>query len=302
MPLNPAQRRRIRESKQHERQNQKRERLNDEVPALMGRFEDNGAITLRESDMPATRIYVRLYGSAEQTREAWCFETGIKANLGCWVRENQRNEYFIDRLDEQMATEYLGGDAARDFSTPDKVTGQTHSLWPGRSFMPGRPQIWVAGTLKIQVLAPLPYTDSDGNNDIWKPPNSTTADDGTCVDIVSSVPAAVSSVPQYRWVWIALDTTAGAPELVALAGTTRSITEYTDHETLWTDIDTTGYLPLDVVRLITGDVDETTVIESRWKFARNLFGENTIGGFNVNSILVNSYGDVMTNGVNVLTN
>lgn len=296
MPLFAEHKRRIRASRKRvDRQQIKRVR-EDEIPAIMGKVTSTGAVVLNDADLlsDTTQIYVRLYGDEAQTRAVWCQKTGKKAKTPCWLRYNKRGELYVDRLEEQGALEFLQG-AINDYATPVAI-GVDGSMIAGRGILPGRPQIWVSGTLKIQVSADLPYTDSAGANVVWQSPyDSAGVDDGTCLDIASSVPAAVSGVPYYRWVWIVLDTTAGAAALVALNGTARNINMYQPNETRWTEIDTTGYLPLDAVRLITGDTDETTVIESRWKFARLLFGENTTAGSSAGagSLMLDDDGNIM---------
>lgn len=252
---------------------QRRAIINAELPALFGKERANGDITLRgdqtNSDLlPTNMVYVRLYAlDVDVPRIAYCTAVTPKAGNGCIVRENYDGTYSVVRLWDKRATEFLG-EQASDFAGPTS-SGAAPNLINGRDIIPGRARLWVSGTLKVN-LAAFPYADTAQVGQVWTPPPVDT-DDGTCLDLASSVPAAVSGVDQHRWVRLALNPDATMPTIVAFDGTAQATSLQLDPAG-WTEIAiTAGYLPLDSVRLVTGDSDETTVTESRWAFGRQLY-------------------------------
>lgn len=165
--------------------------------------------------------------------------------------------YQIKGVDAVAGPEVLGA-AASDYNQPDSHAGVKPNLTVGRDFYPGRPRIWQAGTLKINLSEPYPYIDSAGNPAVWTPTDANT------LDISSNVPASA----QQRYVQVALNPDATSPSLVAVNGTAQSLALPLAADAWKTIAVTAGYIRLDAVLLKSGDTDETTVTEERWKYGR----------------------------------
>lgn len=237
-----------------------------DIPAVLGKVRANGAVSLRGDSangdlLPTNQVYVRLYGLAGDTpRVAWCTAVGLKPNNGVYVRENHDGTYSVVRLWDKRATELLG-EKAMDFAGPIR-SGVAPNLINGRDAIPLRPHIWIGGTLKINAEKGW-YLDSDGIPALWRPPTAG-SDDGSCLDLASFVPAASSGISQHGWVLITLDPDANNPALTAIAGPTQFITMPLLESDIAGIAIPDGHLPLAAVKLVTGDADETTVIESDW--------------------------------------
>lgn len=248
----------------------------DGIPGVTGRLNADGTLNPdpKVNGNP-NRLYVRIGGERNET-PVWNNGRFIVSSedVGVQVRvaPNEGGELEII-AGQSLKGDISHGDADQTVKSPNRIGSLEKTVVPGRSVGPGRIRVWVPGTLKVNADAFL-FDDTASAEQLWQPPPIGT-DDGTCLNLSSSVPAAVSSVDYHRWVRIALNPTAGAAALVAFTGTAQpaSLPLAADG---YTDIAlTAGYLPLDAVILTTGDTTEADIPETDWALGRKLLGTST---------------------------
>lgn len=235
----------------------------DWVPAVTGIERGAGVYSLRgdtahNDKLPTNQVYVRTAPGINNGTPFAVSNTavGLQANLDVFIRKMRDGHWEIVGVNSPNAT-LTFGEKAMTLGAPP-ATGEAPNLTPGRDFYPGRVIIWTAGTLKVNLSEPYPYVASDGTRAVWTPTDANT------LDIVSNVPGSA----QQRWVQLALNPAVTTPALVAFSGTAQSLALPLAPDGFKSIAVTSGYIVLDAVRLVTGDVDETTVTENRWKYAR----------------------------------
>lgn len=245
------------------------------IPAETGRLDDNDDIYGDPKvDGNPNRLWARINGNRRAipvwNNGSFIVDDGY-APINVMVRLNQGGEWEICGGDARKADIALGKAAGTKLSARRQGRLVQEEV-PGRNLVEGRVGLWVRGTLNVNA-EPFLYMDSNGDERLWTPIISTN------LDLADSVPAQSGGVDQQQWVRIALNPDATTPALVAFAGTSQSAAS-TIAPRGWADIPIPdGYIPLDSVVLQTGDVDETTVGEARWAFAKHFLAPITRGGY-----------------------
>jgi hypothetical protein len=227
-------------------QTQTATQIADGIPAVAGKRRADNTVTLHGDSanndlLPFPLIYARLHGNDFDVREVLATEFGGEAGDEIKLRQRPDGKYVYAGLDDEKISARKG-ETASDSAVP-LSKGSRPDSHRERSLVPGRLRLSTAGTLDITADL-FSYEDDAGDPDVWDPE----ANDP--LDLTANVPAAVGGVDQYRFVWITLNPVAGAPVLVANAGSAAGFYD----EFGYTDISlTAGHIPLGVVLLKTGD-------------------------------------------------
>jgi hypothetical protein len=276
-----------------------------------GKLSATGAVNHDvDEGLPTGYVWARKNGQRHEA--AYKNAAGVRLDMG-----NVAVFVGINNLTQEA--EVFALDQATNFSRYGQASYMLYEEGPGdlsrqiiplRNIKEARPHLWITGTLKVNV-GDFWYVNTDGDLKWWTAP-AENEDNGTCLDLAASVPAASGSISRYVWAAVDFDTDATAPGLVATPTTARALS---NNAQLIASVDKTfieaiplaaNHRRLGFVALASGDADETTVTEARWlrpdpRFAT--LGSNSTGGsLNADSILLNAYGEILTNGTNVLTN
>lgn len=211
-------------------------------------------------DLADGYVWVRIDGSRHEVRAR---NTNVRtdiANIPVKVGTSTLDgELEVISVDTSRAILRFGSYAGSLLSQPaSEFNRQTVN---GRNIRPLRLRVWISGTLKVNAETGW-YIDSNGDPAYWQP------SDSNVVDLSSNVPAASGGTDQWRWVAVDLNPDADNPELVATSGTAQFVTLPLVESQIASIALASGYLRLGAVKLVTGDADESDLIDSDWADTR----------------------------------
>lgn len=119
------------------------------IPALVGRVEANGAITVRVAG-EVNQIWVRLFDSTAQTVSAYNIAVTPRPGAQVWVNRTPEGVYSVVGLREKAATEQYG-EAAATVNTPELIGETLRMVLPSEQFKPGRVRQHSSGALAVFI-------------------------------------------------------------------------------------------------------------------------------------------------------